>query len=90
MNANRRKNLDEILNRIDELARMAESIREDVEMVLEEEQDAFDNLPESLQDSERGERMQEAIDALENALDGLDLNDVLADSQSYIEDAINA
>ena len=90
MNANRRKNLDEVLTRIDELARMAESIREDVEMILEEEQDAFDNLPESLQDSERGERMQEAIDALENALDGLDLNDVLTDSQTYIEDAIDA
>ena len=32
----------------------------------------FDNFPESLQESERGEAMQEAIDNMESALDSID------------------
>jgi len=32
-----------------------------------EEQDAYDNLPESLQNAEKGEQMQECIDALDQA-----------------------
>lgn len=36
--------------------------------VRDEEEEAYDNLPESMQDGERGEMMQDAIDALDNAL----------------------
>ena len=35
----------------------------------EEEQEAFDNMPESLQDSERGEQMNDCIDMLDDAVD---------------------
>ena len=35
--------------------------------LLNEEQDAYDNLPESLQNAEKGEQMQECIDALDQA-----------------------
>lgn len=52
MNAARRKRLQEALDIIIE--------------VKEEEQEAFDNLPESFQEGERGELMQEAIDTLDN------------------------
>ena len=38
----------------------------------EDEQDKFDNMPEGLQESERGEAMQEAIDAIETACGSLD------------------
>lgn len=40
----------------------------DLEAIRDEEQEAFDNLPESLQDAERGQSMQEALDALEEAI----------------------
>ena len=39
-----------------------------METLKDEEQDAFDAIPESLQASERGEKSQEAIDALDNAM----------------------
>jgi hypothetical protein len=43
-------------------------IKEQLEVIRQEEQDAFDNLPESIQGGERGDRAQEAIDALDEAL----------------------
>lgn len=60
MNATRRKDINNIIDKLDEL-------KSQIEDLMQEEQDALDNLPESLQYSERGERMQEAVDALENA-----------------------
>lgn len=40
--------------------------------IITEEQDAYDNMPESLQESERGEAMSEAIDHLEAAFDAIE------------------
>lgn len=65
MNKSRRATLNMIVNAIEELKTQLESVRDD-------EQDAFDNMPESLQESERGETMQEAIDNMEYAIDNLD------------------
>jgi len=39
--------------------------------VTEAEQEAFDNMPESLQGGERGEAMQEAINQLEEAMEAI-------------------
>lgn len=44
------------------------SLQTSIEELLEEEQEAFDNLPEGIQDSERGEAIQAAIDNLEEAV----------------------
>ena len=65
MNKDRRKQLSEIQSKLAEL-------RDMIDTVLEAEQEAFDNLPESLQESERGEAMQAAIDAMESAMDSCD------------------
>ena len=72
MNKLRRKKLQEIREQIDILKCELEEVRD-------EEQDSFDNLPESLQYSERGETMEanvsnldEAISNLEYALDNID------------------
>ena len=40
--------------------------------VRDEEEDAYDNLPESMQDGERGDLMSEAIDNLDDAICSLD------------------
>lgn len=36
--------------------------------LMDEEQEAIDNMPENLQDSQRGQAMQDAVDALDNAI----------------------
>ena len=40
--------------------------------VITDEQDAHDNLPESLQDSTKGEKMDEDLDSLQEAKDSLE------------------
>lgn len=58
MNKERRKNLEKVQEKLLE-------VQADLQWIREEEEDAFDNLPESLQDSEKGESMQEAISTME-------------------------
>lgn len=48
------------------------ALMELVTEIRDEEQDRYDNLPESVQDGERGERMSEIIDALDNVATALE------------------
>ena len=50
--------------RIVELVAKIEEIQGEISMILDEEQEAFDNLPEGIQTSERGEKMEEAVSLL--------------------------
>jgi len=55
--------------------------------VREEEEEAYDNLPEGLQCSERGDLMQDAIDNLDEAVSSLDevisnLDDVVTTAEN--------
>lgn len=60
MNANRRKAIDKIVSRLEEL-------QADLASVCGEEQEAYDNTPESLQESDRYAESEEAISAMEDA-----------------------
>lgn len=44
-----------------------------VSRVLDEEQDCLDNMPENLQSSEKYERMEAAIDKLEETIEQIDI-----------------
>ena len=62
-----------------EIARAIELIeqaREILETLMDEEQEAFDNMPESLQSTERGETMEEYISILEERIDALDTDEL--------------
>lgn len=61
MNKDRRKR---ILAAIDQL----ETVQCDLDNIKSEEEDAYENLPESIQMSDRGDEMQDAIDTLDNAI----------------------
>lgn len=56
---------------IEKLATQIEEIKDIIETLRDAEQNAYDNMPESLQDTERGEKMESAIDALDYAADDL-------------------
>lgn len=62
MNKERRKRLDDVISQLEE-------IQAEVASIAEEEREAFDNMPESLQCSERGEQVSENADDLDS-LDG--------------------
>lgn len=74
MNKYRRKEIDDLIQE-------AESLKDKIEEILSEEQDYFDNMPENLQFSERGENSQQAINDLEEAQSSIE------DCISYLEGA---
>lgn len=61
MNAQRRK-------RIATVEALLSQARDLLEEIASEEREAFENLPDSLQDSERGFHMQDILDALEQGV----------------------
>ena len=65
MNKTRRKYLAEAID----LLGTAQTI---LENVIDEEQEAFDNMPDGLQCSERGETMEETIYNLQDILDNVE------------------
>ena len=62
MNKVRRKNLQSIIDRL-------EDIKADLEEITYEEEEYRDNIPENLQGSEKYERADEACDNLNDAAD---------------------
>lgn len=76
MNKQRRNAIERVIDTLTNMQSELDNIRE-------EEQDAYDNLPEGIQDSERGESMYENIDTLETAYN--DLDDIISNLQELIE-----
>lgn len=64
MNKNRRMKLAEALAHL----RAAERI---VESAIDEEEDSMNNLPDGISDSERYEKMENAVDSLSSAADSI-------------------
>ena len=80
MNAQRRKTLKTIVGRLESMERIRQLILDELSEVMDEEMSAYDNMPESLQESERGEKMLEYFDIMESVhddLDCLDLNSLM-------------
>ncbi len=71
MNKRRRKQIEVLKGRIDQLLLLAEGIRGEVEDIRDAEQDYRDNMPESIADSDKGERADAAIEALDEVIENL-------------------
>lgn len=65
MNNARRKTLSALYEKVEELKTLLEE-------VAEEEQEAFDNIPENLAGSERYESAEEAVENLDSAVSALE------------------
>lgn len=76
MNAQRRKEIQKAIALIEEA-------RTILDYVAEEEREAYDNLPESLQYSERGERMEEIADSIESVCS--ELEDQVSELEGVLE-----
>lgn len=70
MNKQRRKG---IINAI-------KAIQSAIELILQDEENAYENMPENLQGSYRGEESEEAQDNLQSAIDALE------EAIGYLED----
>jgi uncharacterized coiled-coil DUF342 family protein len=97
MNKERRKLINEqwhkveaIRVKLDELKAEAEEAKEALEAIRDDEQEAFDNMPEGLQQSDRGQASEEAINHLFTAIDALDELDDAPDFTEALEALDNA
>lgn len=58
-------------------------IKEEIETLLDEETEYYDNMPEGLQGGSKGEAASTAIDNIQSAIDSLDeVGGVLEEAQS--------
>lgn len=64
MNKQRRKDIEVLSSKLEDL-------KSEIENLQEEETGYLDNMPESFQGGEKGDKAQEAIDNLENAASSL-------------------
>jgi hypothetical protein len=48
-----------------------QALKDELQVIRDEEQEAHDNLPEGIQESARGETMQDNVDAIDNAIEEL-------------------
>lgn len=71
MNNERRKQLKAIAKQLGTIADNLEDQQILLEQVYDDESEAFDNMPESLQESDRGIEMEEGIGTLEEQKDDL-------------------
>lgn len=60
MNKARRKWLEEVIEKIEEA-------QQEIASIAEEERECFDNMPEGLQEGERGQSISDNADSLEEA-----------------------
>lgn len=79
MNNARRKKLKAIYQRVADLngllsnvKYLADELRSDLQDECDGEEESHGNLPESLQNGDKGQAMQEAIDAMQTALSALE------------------
>lgn len=72
MNKQRRNDILNLAYKVAGLAGTLTEYMEDAESIKEEEEEYFDNMPEGLQGSEKGDMAQEAIGALEEVRSALE------------------
>ena len=72
MNDTRRRRINELKTQVDFANTTLKEVSKKLSSLLSEEQDAFDNMPEGLQNSYRGMCSEDAIDNMEEASEKLD------------------
>ena len=73
MNARRRKAISNAIEAyLSKETEAREALRDALQEIWDEENSAYENLPESIQDSEKGEAMEEGLDAIDDFITALD------------------
>ena len=73
MNNQRRKDIRKAIELMNEALAALENAKSILETASEEEREAYENLPESIQYGERGDKMSENCDYIDNVVDSIDI-----------------
>ena len=75
MNAVRRRTITKLIGRLNGLLGEMEDLLGDIDIVREEENEALNNMPESLMETDRYAQIEAAADNLEEAYDNIQRNE---------------
>lgn len=88
MNKQRRKQIVDVISRVETVQAEMESLLDDIQGIMDEETEYRDNIPENMQGGDRYEMADNACSELESAYDTLDnAKDSLEDAVSSLESA---
>ena len=88
MNINRRKQIKNIISKIEDISNDLAELIEEIESVKNDEEEYLENMPENLQASERGEKAENACSALESAYDNFEeIDGLLSETVESLEEA---
>ena len=75
--------------KIRDVRKEIEKCKDDLQKILDEEQDYFDNMPENLQGSMRGSDSENAIDTMESCVDDLEniIKELMEIQEVYVNGA---
>jgi uncharacterized coiled-coil DUF342 family protein len=88
MNKDRRKRIEALVTTFQQVMAEMENVVSEADGIRDEEQDAFGNMPESLQNSDRGQAAEAAIDNLDTLC--LAIDTAVESMQEAIESAERA
>jgi len=84
MNAVRRRTITKLIGRLNGLLGQMEDLLGDIDIVREEENEALNNMPESLMETDRYAQIEAAANNLEEAYD------TFSEMKDSLEDVVNS
>ncbi len=78
---------DTIPSNVDDMDAEIDAIKDDLQNILDETQEKYDNLPDGLQQGQSGEQLQGRVDAIESAISDLDSVDCSFEKDEESEDS---
>lgn len=88
MNAKTRRLMAKMSTRLESIVSSIEELKTELEYIQEEEQEKYDNLPESLQETEMGNRLYESAETIEEIVNRL--SDSIDELYDISSDIVNA
>lgn len=88
MNKQRRNTLEKLILKLEDIRELFQEVKDDIESIKDEEQEAMDNIPESLQETDRYYNMDENVSDLDYAMD-VDYDSAIDEIQEYLQNCID-
>ena len=84
MNSDRRKRIDAVIESINKIKDQLVDLRCEISDIKDGEEEAMNNLPESMRDGDRGQAMQDTVDAIDEAYTA-----IMDDSMIDLDEAVS-
>ena len=84
MNSERRKRIDAVIESINKIKDQLVDLRCEISDIKDGEEEAMNNLPESMRDGDRGQAMQDTVDAIDEAYSA-----IMDDSMIDLDEAVS-